>query len=89
MNSSPAAEWPVRDLARIGQSLLANDNDDDKAWCYARNFGRAGLVVADIADLTTADLPGRADLAHGLAALRRGELWPAGARAWATKRGTS
>ena len=46
-------------------NLLANDNNYDKAWSYARNFGRAGLTIADIADLTTADLPGRADLAHG------------------------
>ena len=46
-------------------NLLANDIDSDKAWSYARNFGRSGLAVADIADLTAADLPGRADLAHG------------------------
>ena len=45
-------------------NLLANDIDADKAWSYARNFGRSGLAVADIADLTAASLPGRADLAH-------------------------
>jgi DNA (cytosine-5)-methyltransferase 1 len=46
-------------------NLLANDNNYDKAWSYARNFGRAGLTIADVAHLTTASLPGRADLVHG------------------------
>ena len=44
--------------------LLANDNDDRKAASYAANWGRSGLVVADIANISAADLPGRADLAH-------------------------
>ena len=43
--------------------VFANDIDREKAASYAANFGRAGLVVRDVARLTTADLPGRADLA--------------------------
>jgi site-specific DNA-cytosine methylase len=42
---------------------FANDIDREKAASYADNFGREGLVVRDVARLTTADLPGRADLA--------------------------
>lgn len=43
--------------------LLANDVDPKKAAAYTANFGADGLVVGDIAALTGADLPGRADLA--------------------------
>ena len=45
--------------------LLANDIDAGKARSYAENFGREGLVVRDVAQLTTADLPSRVDLAWG------------------------
>ena len=40
------------------QCLFANDNDREKAASYAANFGREGLVVGDVARLTTADLLG-------------------------------
>ena len=43
--------------------LLANDNDVDKATSYARNFTVHALKIDDVACLTAADLPGRADLA--------------------------
>ncbi len=42
---------------------FANDNDERKAASYARNWGAEGLRVADVADLTTADLPDSVDLA--------------------------
>ncbi len=46
--------------------LFANDFDAKKGVAYEANWGRGGeLRVADIHDLTTADLPGRADLAWG------------------------
>ena len=43
--------------------LLANDNDDDKAMSYARNFTVHALKIDDVACLTATDLPGHADLA--------------------------
>jgi hypothetical protein len=43
--------------------VLANDNDREKAASYAANFGREDLVVRVVARLTTADLPGHAELA--------------------------
>ena len=83
-------------MARIGlgpswSCLLANDNHYGKARSYAANFGRAGLVVGDIARLTVADLPGRAALAwmsfpcvdlseagqrKGLEGWRSNAVWP-------------
>jgi DNA (cytosine-5)-methyltransferase 1 len=46
--------------------LLANDLDAKKGAAYAANWGGgAELRVADIHDLTVADLPGHADLAWG------------------------
>ena len=45
--------------------LLANDNDVDKATSYARNFTVHALKIDDVACLTAADLPGRADLGWG------------------------
>jgi DNA (cytosine-5)-methyltransferase 1 len=46
--------------------LFANDVDAKKGLAYEANWGRGGeLQVADIHDLTAADLPGRADLAWG------------------------
>lgn len=55
-------------MARAGlepqwQTLFANDFDAKKAKAYAANYGPKGLVCGDIHALTTADLPGRADLA--------------------------
>jgi DNA (cytosine-5)-methyltransferase 1 len=71
--------------------VFANDNDREKAASYAANFGRAGLMVRDVARLTTADLPGHAALVwasfpcpdlseagrgEGLAGLRSNTIWP-------------
>ncbi len=55
-------------MARTGlgpnwSCLFANDLDPDKARAYRANFGDGDLKVGDVWDLTTADLPGRADLA--------------------------
>ena len=43
--------------------LLANDNDQRKGASYASNWTADQLVVGDVGALTTADLPGVADLA--------------------------
>lgn len=45
--------------------LFANDFDAKKAASYTRNWGDAEMRVADIHDLSAADLPGRADLMWG------------------------
>ncbi|MGH7024848.1 MAG: DNA cytosine methyltransferase [Caulobacteraceae bacterium] len=45
--------------------LLANDMDERKARAYRANWGARELLVRDIADLTAAELPSRADLAWG------------------------
>ena len=45
--------------------LFANDFDRAKAAAYRANWGDAGLKVGDIAALTAADLPDRADLMWG------------------------
>lgn len=45
--------------------LLANDLSPMKASSYAENWGADHLVVGDIFDLKSTDLPGRADLAWG------------------------
>lgn len=83
-------------MARAGlgqdwQCLLANDFDPKKAACYAANWGDDHLRVGDVAALTTADLPGVADLAWasfpcqdlslagngaGLKGDRSGTFWP-------------
>ena len=42
---------------------LANDNDTRKTTTYTRNWRDKGVRNADVAQLTTADLPGRANLA--------------------------
>jgi DNA (cytosine-5)-methyltransferase 1 len=70
---------------------FANDIDPKKGAAYAANFGRQGLKVDDVAKLTAADLPGRADLAwasfpcedlseagdrKGLAGFRSNVIWP-------------
>jgi DNA (cytosine-5)-methyltransferase 1 len=54
-------------MARAGlgdnwRCLFANDFDKMKARTYAANWGSDHLVCADVADVTTAQLPGRADL---------------------------
>ena len=71
--------------------LFANDIDAKKAASYAANWGDEHLKVADVGLLTTADLPGRADLAWasfpcqdlslagdyaGLKGARSGTFWP-------------
>ena len=83
-------------MARAGlgddwQCLLANDFDPKKAASYAANWGADHLRVGDVAALTTADLPGAADLAWasfpcqdlslagagaGLKGERSGTFWP-------------
>ena len=45
--------------------LFANDIDAAKAVAYRANFGDDALRLADIHDLTSADLPGVADLMWG------------------------
>ena len=55
-------------MARLGLGpgwtcVFANDFDALKARAYAENWGPAHLKTADVASLTAADLPGRADLA--------------------------
>src|SRR5262245_42047038 len=50
--------------AGLGQGwrcLFANDIDRVKADCYARFWGDP-VICADVASLTSADVPGRADL---------------------------
>ena len=71
--------------------LFANDFDHKKSKVYAANWGDDALKTADVRNLTTADLPGRADavwgsfpcqdlsLAGGGAGLkgdRSGTFWP-------------
>lgn len=55
-------------MARLGLGagwgcLFANDFDPRKAATYRANFGGADLRCGDIWDLSSRDLPGRADLA--------------------------
>ena len=55
-------------MARLGlgagwNCLMANDIDPKKTATYKRHFGEAGVVVRDVHDLKSADMPGRADLA--------------------------
>lgn len=83
-------------LARAGlgdhwECLYANDIDQNKARCYARNWGDAHLQVCDVAAVEPSDLPGHADLAwasfpcqdlslagsgEGLDGARSGTFWP-------------
>jgi DNA (cytosine-5)-methyltransferase 1 len=80
--------------AGLGSSwncLFANDIDRKKAESYAANWGRKELCVADVANLTTSNLPNCADLAWasfpcqdlslagagaGLEGERSGTFWP-------------
>lgn len=55
-------------MARAGlgekwRCLLANDMDPMKVATYAANWGTDHLLCTDVAKLTPADLPGKADLA--------------------------
>jgi len=50
-------------LGRGWTCLIANDIDARKAASYRANWGDEALRLADIANLTPHDLPGRADLA--------------------------
>lgn len=83
-------------MARLGlgpgwSCLFANDFDEKKCATYVRNWGRSELLRGDVADLTTDDLPGHADLAWasfpcqdlslagsgaGLDGDRSGTFWP-------------
>lgn len=83
-------------MARAGlgpewECLLANDFDAKKGASYATNWGTNDLRIGDVAALTTADLPGHADLAWasfpcqdlslagagaGLKGERSGTFWP-------------
>jgi DNA (cytosine-5)-methyltransferase 1 len=55
-------------MARTGlgpgwRCRFANDFDPKKAAAYRENFGAGELTAGDVAQVTTADLPGAADLA--------------------------
>jgi DNA (cytosine-5)-methyltransferase 1 len=55
-------------MARAGlgerwECLFANDIDAKKVAAYSANWGGDRLRAGDVGELTTADLPGRADLA--------------------------
>ena len=83
-------------MARVGlgsswQCTFANDVDPEKAASYQANHGSARLVVKDIRQVTTDELPGCADLAWasfpcqdlslagnraGLNGERSGMFWP-------------
>ncbi|MGD0958391.1 MAG: DNA cytosine methyltransferase [Methylomonas sp.] len=78
-------------LGKDWRCLFANDFDAKKAASYAANWGSEDLLIADIAQVTTADLPVEADLAWasfpcqdlslagagaGLNGERSGTFWP-------------
>src|SRR5690348_1330207 len=83
-------------MARAGlgdawECVFANDIDEKKTASYTANWGNDHLKIGDVAALTTADLPGRADLAWasfpcqdlslagayaGLKGERSGTFWP-------------
>jgi DNA (cytosine-5)-methyltransferase 1 len=83
-------------MARAGlgpkwSCVFANDIDSKKAASYAANWGDEHLRIGDVAELTTAELPGRASLAWasfpcqdlslagsgaGLNGHRSGTFWP-------------
>ena len=73
------------------ECLYANDIDENKARCYAENWGESHLHVGDVSDVRLLDLPGQADLAwasfpcqdlslagngEGLDGARSGTFWP-------------
>ena len=83
-------------MVRVGlgpewSCLFANDIDPKKGASYVRNWGDSDFHLADVAELTTASLPGTADLAWasfpcqdlslagsgaGLRGERSGTFWP-------------
>ncbi|MDE3179349.1 MAG: DNA cytosine methyltransferase, partial [Acidobacteriota bacterium] len=78
-------------LGNAWRCLLANDIDPKKGACYESNWGGEHLRMTDVAALTTADIPGHADLAWasfpcqdlslagdyaGLQGKRSGTFWP-------------
>lgn len=78
-------------LGRDWNCLFANDLDPKKAASYSSNWGSDHLHIGDVAALTSADLPGVADLAWasfpcqdlslagggaGLQGERSGTFWP-------------
>lgn len=78
-------------LGENWQCLFANDIDAKKAASYLDNWGDDHFLLADVASLTLADLPGEADLAwasfpcqdlslagngKGIHAKRSGTFWP-------------
>lgn len=78
-------------LGSAWSCLFANDIDPKKASSYTRNWGAGELRIADVATLTTRDIPGIADLAWasfpcqdlslagsgaGLQGERSGTFWP-------------
>lgn len=55
-------------MARLGlgpgwRCLWANDNDPEKCAAYRANFGAGDLLERDVAEVSAAEIPGRADLA--------------------------
>ncbi len=83
-------------MARAGlgepwRCIFANDVSPKKGASYAANWGDQHLRIGDVAELTGADVPGRADLAwasfpcqdlslagsgEGLSGKRSGTFWP-------------
>ena len=78
-------------LGRRWRCLFANDFDPKKAASYRRNWGADSLLCDDVANISVADLPGRAHLAWasfpcqdlslagagaGLGGERSGTFWP-------------
>ena len=90
MSSSRERHGPGR-TRDSWKCLFANDFDEKKAAAYQENWGSGELLVGDVAQLTSRDLPGRADLAWasfpcqdlslagmgaGLKGKRSGTFWP-------------
>ena len=78
-------------LGKSWRCTFANDFDEKKAASYAANWGPGELRVDDVANLTTADLPGSPELVwasfpcqdlslagsgEGLKGRRSGTFWP-------------
>lgn len=78
-------------LGKSWRCVFANDFDPKKGASYAANWGAKDLLVGDVAEVTTADLPGAVDLAWasfpcqdlslagagaGLKGERSGTFWP-------------
>jgi DNA (cytosine-5)-methyltransferase 1 len=50
-------------LGRNWKCLLANDIDAKKGAAYQTNWGDSDLLIRDVAELSTSNLTGEADLA--------------------------